>query len=115
MAPAEECTSVAIRFGVPAYAAVVPQDTPSTLGRQDPDNVRFSAWCEDMSMTCFCLIRVPVYSISSAISLYSSDAAFFVDALRDIYEVGLSSIARFVCSYPDRHSLSSEHRPRSHR
>lgn len=30
--------------------------------------------------------RVPIYSISSLISLYSLDAAFFLDAIRDIYE-----------------------------
>jgi hypothetical protein len=32
------------------------------------------------------VIRVPIYSISSLISLYSLDAAFFLDAVRDIYE-----------------------------
>ncbi|GAA5867370.1 hypothetical protein JCM8547_003323 [Rhodosporidiobolus lusitaniae] len=32
------------------------------------------------------LVMVPIYSISSLISLYSLDAAFFVDAFRDIYE-----------------------------
>ncbi|GAA5914147.1 hypothetical protein JCM6882_004937 [Rhodosporidiobolus microsporus] len=32
------------------------------------------------------LVMVPIYSISSLISLYSLDAAFFVDAFRDVYE-----------------------------
>ncbi|KAG0146287.1 hypothetical protein CROQUDRAFT_657612 [Cronartium quercuum f. sp. fusiforme G11] len=32
------------------------------------------------------LIMVPVYSISSLISLYSLDASFFIDLVRDIYE-----------------------------
>ncbi|GAA5835968.1 hypothetical protein JCM11251_006616 [Rhodosporidiobolus azoricus] len=32
------------------------------------------------------LVMVPIYSISSLISLYSLDAAFFVDAVRDVYE-----------------------------
>lgn len=31
--------------------------------------------------------RVPIYSLSTLISLYSLDLAFFVDAVRDIYEV----------------------------
>jgi hypothetical protein len=34
------------------------------------------------------LVLVPVYSIASLVSLYSLDAAFFIDAVRDIYEVG---------------------------
>lgn len=33
------------------------------------------------------LRRVPIYSLSSLISLYSLDLAFFVDAVRDVYEV----------------------------
>ncbi|KAM0749066.1 DUF300-domain-containing protein [Meredithblackwellia eburnea MCA 4105] len=32
------------------------------------------------------LIMVPIYALSSLISLYSLDLAFFVDAIRDIYE-----------------------------
>ncbi|GAA6005875.1 hypothetical protein JCM10207_007260 [Rhodosporidiobolus poonsookiae] len=32
------------------------------------------------------LVMVPIYSISSLISLYSLDAAFFLDAFRDVYE-----------------------------
>ncbi|GAA93779.1 hypothetical protein E5Q_00425 [Mixia osmundae IAM 14324] len=32
------------------------------------------------------LVMVPIYSIASAVSLYSLDAAFFIDAIRDIYE-----------------------------
>lgn len=35
---------------------------------------------------------VPIYSVSSLISLYSLDAAFFVDAFRDIYEVRIPSL-----------------------
>lgn len=31
--------------------------------------------------------RVPLYSLSSLISLYSLDLAFFIDAFRDVYEV----------------------------
>lgn len=37
-------------------------------------------------------LRVPIYSITSLISLYSLDLAFFLDAFRDVYEV---SPARF--------------------
>ncbi|GAA5981455.1 hypothetical protein JCM11641_004768 [Rhodosporidiobolus odoratus] len=32
------------------------------------------------------LVMVPIYSLSSLISLYSLDAAFFLDAFRDVYE-----------------------------
>ncbi|GAA6019658.1 hypothetical protein JCM11491_004869 [Sporobolomyces phaffii] len=32
------------------------------------------------------LVMVPIYSIASLVSLYSLDLAFFVDAVRDIYE-----------------------------
>ena len=32
------------------------------------------------------IFMVPIYSISSAVSLFSSDAAFFIDAIRDLYE-----------------------------
>lgn len=33
------------------------------------------------------LIMVPIYSIASLISLFSLEAAFVIDAIRDIYEV----------------------------
>lgn len=33
------------------------------------------------------MIMVPIYAISSLISLFSLEAAFFIDAVRDIYEV----------------------------
>jgi hypothetical protein len=35
------------------------------------------------------MIMVPLYAISSLISLFSLGAAFVIDAIRDIYEVGL--------------------------
>jgi hypothetical protein len=31
--------------------------------------------------------RVPLYAISSLIALFSLEAAFFIDAVRDLYEV----------------------------
>jgi Organic solute transporter Ostalpha len=34
------------------------------------------------------MIMVPLYAISSLISLFSLGAAFVIDAIRDIYEVG---------------------------
>lgn len=34
------------------------------------------------------MIMVPIYAISSLISLFSLEAAFVIDAIRDIYEVG---------------------------
>jgi Organic solute transporter Ostalpha len=33
------------------------------------------------------MIMVPIYAISSLVSLHSIEAAFFIDAIRDIYEV----------------------------
>ena len=33
------------------------------------------------------LIMVPIYGISSLIAIFSLDAAFIIDAIRDIYEV----------------------------
>lgn len=32
------------------------------------------------------MVMVPIYAISSLISLFSLNAAFFIDAIRDIYE-----------------------------
>jgi hypothetical protein len=32
------------------------------------------------------MVMVPLYAISSLISLFSLEAAFFIDAIRDIYE-----------------------------
>ena len=34
------------------------------------------------------MIMVPIYSIASLISLFSLEAAFVIDAIRDVYEVG---------------------------
>ena len=33
------------------------------------------------------MLMVPLYAIASLISLFSLQAAFFIDAVRDIYEV----------------------------
>ena len=33
------------------------------------------------------LFRVPLYAISSLIAIFSLEAAFFIDAVRDLYEV----------------------------
>ena len=33
------------------------------------------------------MVMVPIYAIASLISLFSVEAAFVIDALRDIYEV----------------------------
>lgn len=37
-----------------------------------------------MSLMCY---RVPLYAISSLIAIFSLEAAFFIDAIRDLYEV----------------------------
>ena len=34
--------------------------------------------------------RVPLYAISSLIAIFSLEAAFFIDAVRDLYEVRLN-------------------------
>ena len=39
------------------------------------------------------MLMVPLYAIASFISLFSLDAAFFIDVVRDIYEVRISSYA----------------------
>jgi hypothetical protein len=36
--------------------------------------------------------RVPLYALSSLIALFSLEAAFFIDAVRDLYEVSLNSL-----------------------
>jgi hypothetical protein len=33
------------------------------------------------------MFRVPLYAIASFIALFSLDAAFFIDTVRDLYEV----------------------------
>ena len=33
------------------------------------------------------MVMVPIYAVSSLISLFSVEAAFYIDAIRDIYEV----------------------------
>lgn len=35
------------------------------------------------------MVMVPLYAVSSLISLFSLEAAFFIDVVRDIYEVRL--------------------------
>lgn len=37
-------------------------------------------------------IRVPLYALSSLIALYSLNAAFFIDAIRDLYEVSYMAV-----------------------
>jgi len=38
---------------------------------------------------CFRFLRVPLYAIASIIALFSLDAAFFIDTVRDLYEVSV--------------------------
>lgn len=44
------------------------------------------------------MVMVPLYAVSSLISLFSVEAAFFIDAVRDIYEVCLASVAHLHTS-----------------
>lgn len=46
----------------------------------------------ESSLTSFARHRVPLYAVSSLIALFSLDAAFFIDAIRDLYEVCARSI-----------------------
>lgn len=39
------------------------------------------------------MLMVPIYAISSLIALFSLEAAFVIDAIRDIYEVSLCSVS----------------------
>lgn len=43
------------------------------------------------------MVMVPIYAISSLISLFSLEAAFVIDALRDIYEVCYSAYPIHSC------------------
>jgi len=38
--------------------------------------------------------RVPLYAISSLIAIFSLEAAFFIDAIRDLYEVSHFSVLK---------------------
>lgn len=42
------------------------------------------------------MLMVPIYAISSLISLFSLEAAFVIDAIRDIYEVCRASKEQFI-------------------
>jgi hypothetical protein len=39
------------------------------------------------------MVMVPIYAVSSLISLFSVEAAFYIDAIRDIYEVCSGSLS----------------------
>lgn len=39
------------------------------------------------------MVMVPLYAVASLISLFSVEAAFFIDAIRDIYEVSFDGIS----------------------
>ena len=38
------------------------------------------------------MLMVPIYAIASCVALFSLEAAFVIDAIRDVYEV-----SRFCC------------------
>ena len=42
------------------------------------------------------MVMVPLYAIASLISIFSLEAAFFIDAVRDIYEVRTLSSAQLA-------------------
>ncbi|KAH7912911.1 DUF300-domain-containing protein [Hygrophoropsis aurantiaca] len=42
------------------------------------------------------MVMVPIYAVSSLISLFSLDAAFFIDVIRDIYEASHNLLFAFV-------------------
>lgn len=43
------------------------------------------------------MLMVPLYAISSLISLFSVEAAFVIDAIRDIYEASISFSYHPLC------------------
>jgi hypothetical protein len=57
------------------------------------------------------MIMVPIYAIASFISIFSLNAAFAIDAVRDVYEVRLRSLIARLASWnltdPNRHSSST--------
>ena len=87
-----------------APAKTLPQASPSASRRPHPRHVRprprplpphLVLPLPLLELTSpRCVYRVPIYSIASLISLYSLELAFFLDAIRDVYEVRLS------CSSP---------------
>lgn len=67
-----------------AAAQELSKDSTPTIRRQDPRHVsppslRALNEAKDKQ-------RVPIYSLSSLISLYSLELAFFLDTIRDCYE-----------------------------
>ena len=48
------------------------------------------------------MIMVPLYAISSLISLFSLGAAFVIDAIRDIYEVSHAFDSKNEGVYPQK-------------
>lgn len=54
--------------------------------REDHDHVRFILFISLVGLTSR-MFRVPLYAIASFIALFSLDAAFFIDTVRDLYEV----------------------------
>jgi len=45
------------------------------------------------------MVMVPLYAISSLVSLFSLEAAFVIDAIRDIYEVSICSFSIQLFQY----------------
>jgi len=44
------------------------------------------------------MLMIPIYAIASLISLFSVEAAFVIDAIRDIYEVSEPWLRRLLSS-----------------
>ena len=42
------------------------------------------------------MLMVPLYAVASFISLFSLEAAFFIDVVRDIYEVSRTSLGLVI-------------------
>jgi hypothetical protein len=57
------------------------------------------------------MIMVPIYAIASFISIFSLNAAFAIDAVRDVYEVRsrplIARLASWILTNPNRHSSST--------
>lgn len=67
-------------------------DRPVTRAARRPPPTVLTLYCVCLPshrtrMVIRIMLMVPIYAVSSLISLFSLDAAFIIDAIRDVYEV----------------------------
>lgn len=88
-------------------AQELPQAASPASRRTDHGHV--SSWAEryDPLSQRLTSQRVPLYAISSLIAIFSLEAAFFIDAVRDLYEVCAFPTLKALVLNLLRHSLST--------